>query len=298
VKEKKNSTIFNYPKVEISIQMSIERIRQIKYEQHDLSILILTEGLKMIKGLKYYEHDDKTVFSLPRSVIQPYIHFGNTFTIKDIIKTSSGIAKSHLEEIHIKLIKLIQDISSNNFSIQEGKAKLEEDLCKKYDNYTDITELNTSFEQSLPIIYQSIKEDLNEKSITRKFMTDLFPQKVSVTKSRLYYLLAHLTPADLSLMDDFKKVKEDLSIVNGSFVTLGKPLKYCGRNIHIRDTMLLAPGGNKSLAKIGKLYGEGLNKIQISKTDLEDMQGFLKRDKDKFIEYALRDAVISLIHAV
>jgi hypothetical protein len=61
--------------------------------------------------------------------------------------------------------------------------------------------------------------------------------------------------------------------------------------------MLLAPGGSKSLASIGKLYGGVLNKIEISKADLEDMEGFLHRDKDKFTEYALRDALISLIHA-
>jgi len=296
VKEKKNSPIFNYSKVETSIQMCITSIRKIKYEQHDINILVLTEGLKRIKGLSYYEHEDKIVFSLPRSLIQPYIHFGNSFSLKEIIQISSGIAKPHLGEIQIKFIKLMKDISSNNFSLQAGKAKLEEELDKKYGSFKEIAELKSEFEQ-LPMLQSKIQEDLDEKRLTRKFMTDLFPQKVSLTKSRNYYIIAHLTQADLCLMDDFNEVKEDLSIVNGSFVTLGKPLKYCGRNIHIRDTMLLAPGGSKSLAKIGKLYGEAFNKISIRKEDLEDMQGFLIRDKAKFTEYALRDSLISLIHA-
>jgi hypothetical protein len=112
-----------------------------------------------------------------------------------------------------------------------------------------------------------------------------------------YYLIAHLTPADLSLLSDFDEIKEELSIVNGSFVTLGKALKYSGKNIHIRDTMLLAPGGGRSLAAIGRLYGGVLNKLEITREDLENMQGFLERDKAKFTEYALRDAIISLIHA-
>jgi hypothetical protein len=296
VKEKKNSPIFNYSKVETSIQMCITSIRKIKYEQHDINILVLTEGLKRIKGLSYYEHEDKIVFSLPRSLIQPYIHFGNSFSLKEIIQISSGIVKPHLGEIQIKFMKLMKDISSNNFSLQAGKAKLEEDLDKRYGSYTEIAELKSEFEQ-LPMLQSKIQEDLDEKRLTRKFITDLFPQKVSLTKSRNYYIIAHLTQADLCLMDDFNEVKEDLSIVNGSFVTLGKPLKYCGRNIHIRDTMLLAPGGSKSLAKIGKLYGEAFNKILIRKEDLEDMQGFLIRDKAKFTEYALRDSLISLIHA-
>jgi len=297
VKEKKNSSIFNYRKVEASIQMCISKIRQLKYERHDGCMLILMEGLKMIKGLNYFEHEDKIVYSLPRSLIQPYIHFGDTFSFKEILQVSSGIAKAQLRVISLKLMKLMKEISSNNFTILEGRARLDEALYTKYKAYSEIADLNTDYNQSLPILYQPLSEDLDEKRLTRKYVTDLFPQKVSVTKSRNYYIIAHLTPADLSLMKDFNEIKEDLSIVNGSFVTLGKPIKYCGRNIHIRDTMLLAPGGSKSLATIGKLYGEAFNKLPISKEDLEDMQGFLVRDKSKFTAYALRDSLISLIHA-
>ena len=48
---------------------------------------------------------------------------------------------------------------------------------------------------------------------------------------------------------------------------------------------------------MGKLYGGVLTKLSISKKDLEDMKGFLVRDKEQYTEYALRDAIISLIHA-
>jgi hypothetical protein len=99
------------------------------------------------------------------------------------------------------------------------------------------------------------------------------------------------------MLRDFNLIKEELSIVSGSFVTLGTPISVSGRRVHIRDTMLLAPAGSKSLASIGNLYSADFNKLKIGKGDLEDMQGFLIRDKDKFIEYALRDALISLIHA-
>lgn len=61
--------------------------------------------------------------------------------------------------------------------------------------------------------------------------------------------------------------------------------------------MLLAPGSRKSLAAIGKLYGEDFNKIQISNDDLENLGVVLMREREMFIEYALRDAVITLIHA-
>ena len=65
----------------------------------------------------------------------------------------------------------------------------------------------------------------------------------------------------------------------------------------MRDTMLLAPGGSKGLAKIGSMY-PGFSKLQISKEDLENMQGYLFRDKEGFVEYALRDAVITVVHAM
>lgn len=59
--------------------------------------------------------------------------------------------------------------------------------------------------------------------------------------------------------------------------------------------MLLAPGGSKSLAQIGQLYGSALSKRFISKKNLNDMQNFLEEEPEKFIEYAFRDALISLI---
>jgi hypothetical protein len=75
-------------------------------------------------------------------------------------------------------------------------------------------------------------------------------------------------------------------------------LKYCGNNIHIRDSMLLAPGGAKSLASIGKLYGEAYHKIYIGQAKLNDMESFLQTNREEFIEYALRDALVSLIHSL
>src|SRR3954470_8321275 len=145
--------------------------------------------------------------------------------------------------------------------------------------------------------------------------------KLSVTKIRNNYFIAHLTNADLSIMNDFDTLKEELNIVNKSFVTLGKPIVIAGSkrnksevkevskdkdskevkeikgsettakdkdkgeakskvvvgssNVIIRDTMLLAPQGCRSLEKIGSLYGEDFKKVDIAK-DLKEEQ------KDKF----------------
>lgn len=296
VKQQTSSIDLNYKKIEMSIQQVITAIRKLKYSQHDLSMLSLIESLKVIKGLEYTEQEDKIVFSLPRSIIQPYIHYGNTFSLKEIIQVSSGIAKDHQSKSYSVLMSLIRMISRSDITQIIGQENMESELIKRYSEYAEITALDSRYEDRLPLLSEVV-EDIGEKRLSRKYLIDLFPQRVSVTRNKNYYLIAHLTPADLSLLSDFEEIKEDLSIVNGSFVTLGKPIKFYGRNVHIRDTMLLAPGPSKGLAAIGRLYGGELTKLEISKEDLEDMKGFLARDKERFTEYALRDAIISLIHA-
>jgi hypothetical protein len=223
----------------------------------------------------------------------------STFSFRELIQISSGIAKSHVNKTNDLLMKLLRDICINKFTLQDGPDQMMEKIQSAFRTYTKVEELTNAFEQTLPLLPEEIKveEDLGEKRLTRQNVKGFFEQEFNITKSKTYYLIAHLTQADLSMLSDFDEIKEELSIVNGSFVTLGKPFKYCGRNIHIRDTMLLAPGGSKSLASVGKLYGEGLKKIEISKSEIEDMEGFLTRDKVKFSEYAIRDALISLVHA-
>jgi hypothetical protein len=110
--------------------------------------------------------------------------------------------------------------------------------------------------------------------------------------------MGHLTAADLSILNDFNNYKDDLSIVNGCFVTLTKPLQLCGLNVYIRDTMLLAPGVKKGLADIGKMYGDSFNKISIDKEWYKKMEEFYKAQPEKFREYAMRDALITLIHGM
>jgi hypothetical protein len=199
-------------------------------------------------------------------------------------------------------MKLIKTISDKKFNLLEGRDKFCDEIYKVFGGYKEIEEMMGDNLTPLPLPLPLIPFDMlpalqDEKRLTRNYVNDLFDQKVSITKTKSYYIIAHLTPADLSLLSDFNDIKEELTIVNGSFVTVGKPITICGKRVHIRDTMLLAPGSSRSLANIGRLYSEEFNKVKINKEDLEDMQGFLIRDKEKFTEYALKDAIISLIHA-
>jgi hypothetical protein len=122
--------------------------------------------------------------------------------------------------------------------------------------------------------------------------------KISLSIVKNNYVLAHYNAADLSMLKDFEELKDKLSIVNKSFVSLGKPLRYEHTFVYVRDTMLLAPAGKGSLANLGQLYESCYYKKNICKEDLNDMEGYLKRDKTGFIAYAIQDAIITLKHAL
>jgi hypothetical protein len=65
--------------------------------------------------------------------------------------------------------------------------------------------------------------------------------------------------------------------------------------LHIRDTLLLAPAGQRSLASIGKIYGPDYFKKDIgsSRTDMKTLK---VENPEKFMEYAVQDAKIVLKH--
>jgi len=52
------------------------------------------------------------------------------------------------------------------------------------------------------------------------------------------------------MLDDLDLIQDNLSIVEKSFVTLGKPWRLNDTFIYIRDTKLLLPGG-KRLKELG-----------------------------------------------
>jgi hypothetical protein len=125
--------------------------------------------------------------------------------------------------------------------------------------------------------------------------------KLSLSVVNNTYIVGHYNAADLPMLSDFdEKLKNKLSIVNKSFVSLGRALKIDNTNVYFRDTILLAPTGNASLKALGKLY-EGVgdfSKREITKEDINNMSGFLKRDPVAFKEYAIQDAIITLKHAL
>jgi hypothetical protein len=126
--------------------------------------------------------------------------------------------------------------------------------------------------------------------------------KISLTLVKNTFVMAHYNAADLSILSDFNDLKKQLSVVNKSFVSLGKPLRFKECFVYIRDTMLLAPAGKNKLHDLSKLYNSDgksdFEKRQVSVNDLNNMRVFYEREPERFKDYAIQDAIITLKHAV
>lgn len=133
------------------------------------------------------------------------------------------------------------------------------------------------------------------KKYSRTYKQSFTGSKASVTRVKKNYLIAHLSVADLSMLKDFEVFKYKLDIVNKAMVTLKQPLLIDGVNVIVRDTTLLAPGGNKKLASLGEFYK--IKKLNVG-SNITRMKDFLKEDPILFREYALQDSRITLVHAL
>lgn len=121
-------------------------------------------------------------------------------------------------------------------------------------------------------------------------------------------LVAHYNRADLPAFDDRKQLWWQLQNVRNSLISAGHPVKvrvafsdddgdHIDLSVYVRDTMLLAPAGQKSLAGLGKLIGR--EKMRLSDNDEEElllkksMKNLRALDWETFKEYAILDAEIS-----
>lgn len=125
------------------------------------------------------------------------------------------------------------------------------------------------------------------------------------------YMVAHYNRADIPAFDDRDELIKRLSNIRKSLITRDLPIqikinflddlppseaKNDILNVYIRDTILLAPTGQKSLSELGKLVG--CPKIvlhdnkETEKYLKENMDVLLRHDWDLFREYALIDAEV------
>lgn len=115
------------------------------------------------------------------------------------------------------------------------------------------------------------------------------------------YLCAHYAVADFPAFSDLAELVARMDSVRRTFLTLKEPLQVNCYNrtrglhkieVHIRDSMLLAPSGKASLGDLGDILG--IKKIALDPEQIGRMDILLKSDKPLFEEYALRDSEITV----
>ena len=285
---------FNFNIIEKTINHAINNIRSLKFI-NDFSLAELIFELKRQK-VHFIERDDDFIFSFSRSAIQPFINFfkeGDSFSMGDLVNQINLIGDPIIKKDSDKLFSFL--INTYKFLNYPDLTPTPTFLYNDNDNNDNA---NLKDQILSPIISNDkpAKRKNSIKNLTRSSMNSFTEDKVSVTKIKNIYLIAHFSNADLSMLSDFDKFKDGLDIVQKSYITLRKPILVNGNNVFIRDTMLLSPPGKKSLEAIGKLY-DGFDKIKLTLTQKENMDLLLAENKELFQDYALNDAMITLIHA-
>ena len=160
------------------------------------------------------------------------------------------------------------------------------------------------------IIYPEIGKRISRGQLMSAVYSKALEDKTILKLPRSVILVGHYTKADLPGFSDFKDFKSCIDAVRRSFITVIHDPEFAGVALEnhlgpidkkvfilLRDTFLLCPSlESKSLKRIGDLVG--VPKVSISKTDLANMDEYLKRDRKGFEIYAIRDAEIAAKYAL
>lgn len=288
----------NIDLMENVINSCIGRIRIVKYGNYDRSMFLLIYGLKKL-GISFIEEDDGVVifrFSSRKAITYFEDLRNKDYSIRKLIDTTKIIGESLLKDNNISLLETLKGVFKDREKLGDPEnQKLIEELTNPIQTEIEIKQI-VDLNEAISTEEILTRKVPKIKSYSRSSYTSFTEEKISVSIYVKIVLIGHLNAADLSMMSDFNEINKELDIVNKSFVTLKGPIEYHNSSVVIRDTLLLAPGGAKSLSKIGEIYK--LNKLELTEMEKTNMSDLFERDERRFKEYAIRDSLITLTHAV
>jgi hypothetical protein len=281
-----------FDSLQSDLRVYIRRVRSIRFSSNDESLKRLTLGL-IEDGVPYFISDGKINFRMGKTNIKTYFKTTGLDKLDLSALVRIGLNMVDLEAYRRHLLSILKDFHTTDNPSKVSYSDLPQSAyegIKGLEGKKIEEVLDSSVESKSPPYYKGAS--------SRTYKGGFTSEPISLTTRRNFYVIGHLTQADLSLLSDFDEFKRDLDIVNKCMVTLGRSsiVKH-GHNIIFRDTLLLAPGGKKSLASIGSIYGPHLGKINLSESQHQNMELLLKEDPNLFKAYALRDSLISLVHA-
>ncbi|MCW1913012.1 hypothetical protein OJ996_05485 [Luteolibacter sp. GHJ8] len=113
-------------------------------------------------------------------------------------------------------------------------------------------------------------------------------------------LAIHWSLAELTSLQDFRKLKSQFDGIRNTYVTLGKAFRssFKGKDgkrrkieVSVFDTTLLAPDKHRKLQALGDLLG--LKKLEVSQEEISNVREFFANDPVRFQAYGIRDAEIA-----
>lgn len=193
--------------------------------------------------------------------------------------------------------------------IHAGRAKFEvlsyQVFCRVFDPASELPEIEWS-----GILYPDKGERVTVKELLQFAIAKGVEAKAVSKVPTDVVLVGHFTRADVPAFADFKQLVPFLDSVRNTLLTLRETISVSPVDedpsitlkVALRDTILLAPEGFKSLADIGDLVG--VPKLVLDPDPLkeqffkENMDVLLRENAELFEAYALRDAEICIRYAL
>ena len=183
-------------------------------------------GVRINVGAKEYD-----LYELPYTGVKKYVEI-DKHAMKEVGCDMSKYAEKKVEE-GLDL-KVVEEDGKNTVEnsidelVKKSNGLLEENVKQ---NCIEVSQIITNLlkdfcSEVVPEKELKVEKRLEEAFRKRmsRFMVGVSGVKVSFSTERNLYLTSHYTPSDLSMLSDFDEFKEELDIVQKSFVTRGRPI--------------------------------------------------------------------------
>lgn len=176
-----------------SIEIAIKNIRSLTCLENDNFLEKISSSLDKLK-LESIELECYKMYIFPKTAMSTSIKYPEVYKVDNLINDSDDLQREEHTKFLKTLFNLLNNLTDNN------RNGLSVKLLKG---------IEYSVNKPSSRLCYGINESL----------------KMNISINRMLYLCMHESTADLSMLSDFEVFKEELDIVQRSFITRSKPLK-------------------------------------------------------------------------
>jgi hypothetical protein len=277
--------------------------RELQFGQHDQVLKQIINYLKSndenIDNIFSTEKECRFQFS-KHPIVNKFVipKLGETLKIKfeTLIKLINNSIDKNLEKEQDKIIKLIHSLNYTDFDKDNNiLSKITDSWNAKTLEQKPVETIILSNNENNEILKDNKLQKVTTIQVANYKTFDVTCLKINLNKK--IFLYSHYNAADLSMLENWKKIKlNNIDILKKSFTSLVKPIKLLGESIFIKDTLLLASAVAGTLKQVGLAHG--LKKLDLEEKYKSNMEILFNKDIELFKEYAMRDSLITIIHAL